>query len=496
MNVADSTTKTPGSTQRILLAGATGYIGGRLLKTLESAGNSVRCVARHPEFLRSKVGSETEVVAGDVLDPGTLTGAFHGIETAYYLVHSMGSAGDFEEEDRRAAQNFGAAAREAGVRRIIYLGGLGESFGGLSSHLRSRQEVGQILRDSGVPVIEFRASIVIGSGSLSFEMIRALTERLPVMIAPRWVATLAQPIAIEDLVAYLMAAADVPGDSSNIYEIGGSDQVSYGDIMREYARQRGLRRVFIPVPVLTPRLSSLWLGLVTPLYARVGRKLIDSLRNQTIVHDSSALAVFKVRPCGISKAISRALCNEDREYAQTRWSDALSSAGPQQAWGGIRFGGRLVDSRVARVNQPPAVAFAPIRRIGGKTGWYYGTWLWQLRGFLDLLVSGVGMRRGRLDPEWPSIGGTLDFWRVEAFEPDRLLRLSAEMKVPGKAWLEFEVQGDASASTIRQTASFDPVGLSGLLYWYALFPLHHFIFAGMLRGIAETAEQEQERGNK
>jgi hypothetical protein len=248
--------------------------------------------------------------------------------------------------------------------------------------------------------------------------------------------------------------------------------------------------------VLTPRLSSLWLGLVTPLYARVGRKLIDSLRNQTIVHDSSALSVFNIRPCGISKAISRALCNEDREFAQTRWSDALCSAGPQKSWGGIRFGARLVDSRVAQVNRPPASAFAPIRRIGGKTGWYYGTWLWQLRGFLDLLVGGAGMRRGRLDPELPSIGGTLDFWRVEAFEPDRLLRLSAEMKVPGKAWLEFEVQGDASASTIRQTAIFDPVGLSGLLYWYALFPLHHFIFAGMLRGIAETAMRDGRRGNK
>lgn len=496
MNIADSTTKNPGSTQRILLAGATGYIGGRLLNALESAGYAVRCLARHPEFLRPKVASQTEVVAGDVLDQGTLPSAFQGIDTAYYLVHSMGSAGDFEEEDRRAAQNFGAAAREAGVRRIIYLGGLGESIGELSSHLRSRQEVGQILGQSGVPVIEFRASIVIGSGSLSFEMIRALTERLPVMIAPRWVATLAQPIAIEDLVAYLMAAAELPGASSHIYEIGGADQVSYGGIMREYARQRGLRRVFIPVPVLTPRLSSLWLGLVTPLYARVGRKLIDSLRNQTIVQDSSALGVFKIRPGGISEAISRALRNEDREYAQTRWSDALSSAGPQQTWGGTRFGARLVDSRVARVNQPPAVAFAAIRRIGGKTGWYYGTWLWQLRGFLDLLVGGVGMRRGRLDPERPSVGGTLDFWRVEAFEPDRLLRLSAEMKVPGKAWLEFEVQGDASASTIRQTASFDPVGLSGLLYWYALFPLHHFIFAGMLRGIVKTAAQEQERGNK
>ena len=496
MNVPDSTQKNPNSTPRILLAGATGYIGGRLLKVLERAGYQVRCLARHPEFLRSKIAPQTEVVAGDVLDSGTLTTALQGIHTAYYLVHSMGSAGNFEEEDRRAAENFGAAARAAGVQRIIYLGGLGESAGKLSSHLRSRQEVGQILRASGVPVIEFRASIVIGSGSLSFEMIRALTERLPVMIAPRWVATLAQPIAIEDLIAYLVAAAELPGNESAVYEIGGADQVSYGDIMREYARQRGLRRVIIPVPVLTARLSSLWLGLVTPLYARVGRKLIDSLRNQTTVQDTSALRVFKIRPLGISAAIARALRNEDREYAETRWSDALSSAGAQQTWGGARFGARIVDSRVAQVNCPPASAFAPIRRIGGKTGWYYGDWLWQLRGFLDLLVGGVGMRRGRLNPESVGVGETLDFWRVEAFEPDHLLRLSAEMKVPGKAWLEFEVQGDASRATIRQTAIFDPVGLLGLLYWYLLFPLHQFVFAGMLRGIVAAAVREGEQRSK
>jgi len=313
------------------------------------------------------------------------------------------------------------------------------------------------------------------------------------MIAPRWVGTLAQPIAIEDLVGYLVAGAETAGVRNEVYEIGGADQVSYGDIMREYARQRGLRRAFIPVPVLTPRLSSLWLGLVTPLYARVGRKLIDSLRNQTTVKDSKALGVFPIRPRGIGEAIARALSNEDREFARTRWSDALSSAGHQKAWGGARFGARLVDSRVARVRRPPASAFAPIRRIGGRTGWYYGDWLWHLRGFLDLLVGGAGMRRGRLDPEMPSVGGTLDFWRVEAFEPDRLLRLSAEMKLPGRAWLEFEVRGDASVTTIRQTAIFDPVGLSGLLYWYFLFPLHHFIFAGMLRGIVAEATKEERR---
>lgn len=424
---------------------------------------------------------------GDALDPASLEVAMRGAQTAYYLVHSMGAGGDFEHKDRRAAHNFGEAARRAGVKRIIYLGGLGESDGPLSPHLRSRREVGRILRESGVPVIEFRASIIIGSGSLSFEMIRALTERLPVMIAPRWVTTPAQPIAIEDVLAYLTEALKLQPDQSRIFEIGGADQASYGEIIQEYARQRGLRRVIIPVPVLTPRLSSLWLGLVTPVYARIGRKLVESLRYPTVVRDRSALQVFSVRPRGIREAIARALLNEDRAFAETRWSDAFSSSGQPASWGGVRFGLRLVDSRAARVNGDPSRAFEPIRRIGGTTGWYFGDWLWRIRGLLDLLVGGVGMRRGRRDPEWLRPGETLDCWRVEAFEPNHLLRLAAEMKLPGRAWLEFEVEGEESGSTIRQTAIFDPAGLAGLVYWYALYPLHRFVFAGMLRRIALRA---------
>ncbi len=481
----------------ILLTGATGYVGGRLLKYLENAGLRLRCLVRHPAALSSRVVAETEIIAGDVLGPVSLNAALQGVHTAYYLVHAMGSSGDFEIEDRQAAQNFADAARASGVQKIIYLGGLGglgENEEELSAHLRSRHEVGRILRESGVPVIEFRASIVIGSGSLSFEMIRALTERLPVMIAPRWVATPAQPIAIEDLLAYLVEALDLPAGQSQVFEIGGAEQASYGEIMQEYARQRGLRRLIIPVPVLTPRLSSLWLGFVTPLYARIGRKLIESLRHPTVLQDASALHVFKVRPRGFREAIARAIRNEDTELAQTRWSDALSSAGAQRGWGGVRFGARIIDSRIATVNCPPAAAFAPIRRIGGQTGWYYGDWLWRLRGWLDLLFGGVGLRRGRRDPELPNVGAPLDFWRVEAFEPERRLRLAAEMKLPGRAWLEFEVQGDQVASFIRQTASFDPVGLPGLLYWYALFPLHQFVFAGMLRGIVAAAKQEGRRG--
>ena len=482
---------TPSDERLILLTGATGYVGGRLLKALEVRGHRLRCLARHPEFLLPRVGSSTEVVKGDLLAPTSLAPALAGVDSAYYLVHSMGSTGAFEEEDRRAAKSFADAAREAGVRRIIYLGGLGKGEK-LSRHLASRQEVGRILWNSGVPTIEFRASIILGSGSVSFEMIRALVDRLPVMITPRWVRISAQPIAIEDVIAYLTAALYVEVDGSAVFEIGGTDRVSYGDIMLEYARQRGLRRLMIPVPVLSPRLSSLWLGLVTPVYARVGRKLIDSMTHETVVEDDLALRLFDVRPRGIRAAIERALRNEDREIAQTRWSDALSSRGPARTWGGVKFGSRLVDSRSAPVPCPPSEAFKPIRRIGGETGWYSADWLWRLRGFLDLLVGGAGMRRGRRDPERLAPGDTVDFWRVEAIEPDRLLRLSAEMKLPGRAWLQFEVEGDESGSTIRQTSIFDPVGLMGLLYWYLLYPLHSRVFAGMLHGIVRAAERKPE----
>ena len=338
-----------------------------------------------------------------------------------------------------------------------------------------------------MPTIELRASIVIGSGSLSFEMIRALVDRLPVMITPRWVRSRAQPIAIEDVIAYLLESLDIPLDGSRAFEIGGADQASYGDIMIEYARQRGLKRRLINAPLLTPRLSGLWLGLVTPVYARVGRKLVDSLRHDTIVTDPSALAAFSVRPRGLAASIERALRNEDHAFAETRWSDALSSAGDLQQWGGVKLGSRLVDSRTIRVPASPAEAFAPIRRIGGTRGWYFGDWLWRLRGLLDLLAGGPGMRRGRRDPEQTAPGETLDFWRVEAYEPDRLLRLQAEMRLPGRAWLQFEVDPAGDGSTVRQTALFDPSGALGLLYWYALYPLHELVFAGMLRNIARAA---------
>ncbi len=478
----------PPSSRLILLTGATGYVGGRLRPLLEQHGLGVRCLSRRPQSLEAQVAATTEVVKGDVLDRASLERALRDVDTAYYFVHSMGNKADFEAQDRQAAQNFADAAKARGVRRIIYLGGLGDADEALSKHLRSRHETGEILRTSEAQVIELRASIVIGSGSLSFELIRALVERLPVMICPKWVRVLAQPIAIEDVLAYLLQSLDIPAGPSQVYEIGGPDQVSYGDIMQEYARQRGLRRLMISVPVLTPRLSSLWLGLITPVYARTGRKLVESLRNPTLVRDRAAEAVFTVEPRGLAEAIARALANEDREIAETRWSDALSSAGPPEAFGGESYRSRIVDSRTAQVDAPREVAFAPIQRIGGQTGWYYGDWLWRIRGFLDLLVGGVGVRRGRRDPVNLRVGDAVDFWRVEAVEPDRLLRLRAEMRLPGRAWLEFEVAEDGQGSTIRQTAVFDPVGLFGLAYWYALYPLHALVFRGMLKGTARAAK--------
>ena len=475
----------------IILTGATGYIGGRLLGLLEAEGHHIRCITRRPDALAGRIGSNTEVVAADMFEPEELEHALAGGDVAYYLVHSMGNAENFEERDREAARNFGEAAHKAGVKRIIYLGGLGEDVE-QSPHLRSRQEVGHVLRASGVPVLEFRASVVLGSGSLSFELIRALVERLPVMTTPTWVSVSTQPIGINDLLAYLVAALDHPTEGSRIFEIGGDDQMSYGKLMQEYARQRGLRRIMIPVPFLSPGLSSRWLALITPVYARVGRKLIESLRVPTVVKDPSARQEFDVQPESAASAIGRALRNEDQEFAATRWSDALSSSGEPRAWSGARFGSRLVDSRTIHVDASPAEAFVPIERIGGASGWYYATWLWRLRGAFDRLLGGPGLRRGRRDPYRLRVGDTVDWWRVEKIEPDTFLRLSAELGLPGRGWLEFEVTPaeNGKGSIIRQTAEFDPVGLKGLGYWYGSSPAHTLIFSGMLKRIKQSAEAQ------
>jgi uncharacterized protein YbjT (DUF2867 family) len=448
----------------VLLTGATGYIGGRLLRRLEEDGRTVRCLARHPERVAATQVT-TEVVQGDCLDERSLDAAFAGVEAAYYLVHSMAAGPDFAAIDQRAAANFGRAAARAGARRIIYLGGLINDTDSLSTHLKSRADTGEALRHAGVPVIELRASIVIGAGSLSFEVIRALIERLPAMVCPRWVATPTQPIAVDDVLAYLVASLDLADRHGRIFEIGGPEVVSYGDMMRKYAQLRGLRRLLLPVPVLTPRLSGLWLALVAPAQARVGRALVEGLRNATVVRSPAARAAFGIHPMPLHSAFVKAI----EEHAPTRLKR---------------------DSRHVVVNASPAAAFAPIRRIGGASGWYYANVLWAARGGMDRWIGGVGMNRGRRDPDACQIGDVVDGWTVEAYEPNRRLRLSADLKMPGHGWLEFEVRPleGGRCSEIRQTATFDPRGVLGRAYWLAVLPLHALIFRGLLRNLARQAE--------
>lgn len=474
-------------TRKILITGATGYVGSRLLSLLQDKNYDIRCMARKPEYLKSKVSDKIEVVRGDVLEQDSLDNALSDIDTAFYFIHSMGATSSFEEKDREGAKNFAAAAEKAGIRRIIYLGGLGSSDKKLSPHLRSRHETGDILRRGKVQVIELRASVVIGAGSLSFEIIRALVEKLPVMTTPKWVYVDTQPIAVSDLLLYLEASIELDIKGNKIFEVGCKDVVTYGDLMQEYARQRGLKRYILPVPVLSPWLSSLWLGLITPVYARVGRKLIDSLKNPTIITDSSSGEYFDINPSTVTDAIRKALEEEERQFHENRWSDSLSSGNTLNTWGGVKFGTRIIDARSIEVNTTVENAFKPIKRIGGKTGWYYANWLWKLRAYMDLMAGGVGLRRARRDLDNIAIGDVIDWWRVEDYKKNKLLRLYAEMKLPGRAWLQFEVKRINGGVKITQTAIFDPIGLQGLIYWYALYPLHAIIFTGMLNEIGNRS---------
>ncbi len=478
--------------KKILITGATGYVGRKLLKELEKEDYALRCMVRSPKKLKKHVRHTTEIVSADAQDKNSLKMALKGIDVAYYFIHSMGEKADFRELDRKAAINFAEAASEQGVKRIIYLGGLSESREDLSEHLKSRTEVGELLlkHAKGVQILEFRASIVIGSGSLSFEMVRALCERLPMMVTPKWVFAKAQPIAIQDLLIYLFKAIEISLEGNQIFEIGGKDQVSYAEIMQEYNRQRGLKRLMIPIPILTPYLSSLWLGFVTPLYSRVGRKLIESACYDTVVNDHSAESVFGIHPVGIVDAIKVALHKEDIEYGITRWLDEYQTDELRQGWGGVLVDGRIFDTRFVDTSLTPEEAFASIEAIGGSNGWYYGDWMWQIRGAFDRVLGGVGMRRKRPHPHHLKEGDILDFWRVEVLEPNRRLRLHAEMKVPGRAWLEFLVEPSHHKTRIRQTAIYDPLGVMGLLYWYLLYPVHRFVFAGMLRGVVHRANHQ------
>jgi uncharacterized protein YbjT (DUF2867 family) len=476
----------------VLVTGATGYIGGRLVPRLLEAGFAVRCLARDPARLQGRPWlGQVDVAAGDCLRADTLVAAMQGVQFAFYLVHSMAAGHDFEQRDVLAARNFAVAARAAGVGRIIYLGGLGDPESALSEHLRSRQETGAVLRESGVPVTEFRAPVIVGSGSLSFEIIRYLTERLPVMICPRWLYTRAQPIAIRNVLDYLVAALDTPESTGRIIEIGGADVLTYGDLLRGYARVRGLKRWLVPVPVLTPRLSSYWVHLVTPIPAAFAGPLIQGLRNDVVVRDDIARRLFpEIRPLDYATALQLALANLETGRVETAWSDALaSSQGDIAAVALSTHEGIILERRQRTVAASAPIVFSAFTRLGGNTGWLCMDWTWRVRGLIDRLLGGVGLRRGRRDPLAVRVGDAVDFWRVEAVEADRFLRLRAEMRVPGRAWLEFRVEPiDAGTSRLFQTAFFAPRGLGGLLYWYLLYPIHAVIFSGLVRKLGELAE--------
>ena len=482
----------------ILVTGATGYIGGRLVPRLLKDGHPVRCVVRDPSRLQGRPWhGSVEIVPGDVLEPGSLRAALDGASIAYYLIHSMGAGAHFEERDLVAARNFSTAAKAAGVQRIIYLGGLAEPSSALSDHLRSRQQTGEALREGGVPVTEFRAGVIVGSNSLSFEMIRYLTERVPIMICPRWVYTRTQPIGIRDVLEYLARSISAPESSGRIVEIGGADVITYGEMMTIYAQVRGLKRWLLPVPFLTPRLSSLWVNLVTPIPASIARPLVEGLRNENVVTDQAARELFPdIVPAGYRVSVERALDQLKASNVETAWSDALSTS--QRDVAPVRFAseeGMLIEHRQRVVAASSAEVFRVFTGIGGTRGWLHMNGAWKLRGFADRLVGGVGLRRGRRDPDRLRVGDALDFWRVEAVEQDELLRLRAEMKVPGMAWLQFRATPRADGRTLlEQTAFFAPKGLVGTLYWYSLYPVHRIIFSGLIDRIGKRAAADHEIG--
>jgi uncharacterized protein YbjT (DUF2867 family) len=435
-----------------------------------------------------------EIAPGDLLDERSLDAPLHGVETAYYLIHSMNAGeAEFAERDRRAAAAFGAAARRAGVRHIIYLGGLGVP--PLSAHLASRQETGRILRASGIPVTEFRAAVIVGSGSTSFELIRYLVERLPIMICPRWVSTPCQPIAVDDVLRYLAECPAVPEAHGRTLEIGGRDTLTYREMMLAYAAARGLKRRLLNVPLLTPRLSSYWCDLVTPIPASIARPLIEGLRTEVTVRDPSAREIFGFEPLGYREALARALDRAD-DGPETVWCSSLASVeartGPPRHLGSSE--GMIREHRSAIVEAAADDVFAVISGLGGKRGWLYADALWRLRGAADRLLGGVGFRRGRRHPDHLRVGDPLDFWRVEAVTAPCRLLLRAEMKLPGRAWLQWTIEPlGISRSGLTQTALFEPQGLAGLTYWYGLYPFHALIFRGMLRAVAGRAARRGSR---
>lgn len=482
--------------KKILVTGATGYIGGRLVPELLARGYQVRAFTRSREKLQGRPWArhpQVELFSGDVFDLKQLSEACRGCGAAYYLVHSMlPGQKDFQKADQTAAENMRAAAEENHLERILYLGGLGEDGPGLSKHLKSRAEVGKILSQGKVPVTALRAAMVIGSGSASFEILRYLVERLPVMVTPKWLETPNQPIAIRNVIEYLIGCLEVPETAGKSFDIGGADVLTYRELMKVYAEEAGLsKRIVFPVPVLTPRLSSYWIHLVTPVPASIARPLAEGLKNPVVCKNNEIRALIPQEVLSAREAIRRALANLRGNEIKSHWTDAgrmpplefIYPGDPQ--WAG---GTRYQDDRSIEVPVPAERLWRVIEKIGGRQGWYHADWLWSFRGFLDRLAGGVGLRRGRRDENKILPGDSLDFWRAAEVTENKRLLLYAEMKLPGRATLEFNVDAvTPNQSRLRMSAKFYPKGLMGILYWYLVLPFHHYIFNGMMRQIAARA---------
>ncbi|WP_038512904.1 SDR family oxidoreductase [Amycolatopsis japonica] len=482
---------------RCVVLGATGYVGGRLVPQLLEAGHEVRVVARSPEKVAEEPWRDrVDVERGDVTDPASIETALTGCEVVYYLVHSLARK-DFVDVDREGAKTVAEAAKAAGARRLVYLGGIVPDDEELSPHLASRAEVGRVLLDSGVPAIVLQAAVIIGSGSASFEMLRYLTERLPAMVTPRWVRNRIQPIAIRDVLHYLVHAAELPSEVNGAFDIGGPDVLTYLDMMRRYAVVAGLpRRAVVPVPVLTPWLSAQWVNLVTPVPKAIAVPLIESLVHEVVCHDHAIAEHIPDPEAGLThyeRAVELALSRIRNADVPTRWSDASGDAAPSDPlpsdpdWAG---GTVYEDKREQRTDASPEALWDVIESIGGEHGWYSFPLAWSVRGWADRLVGGVGLRRGRRDPRRLHLGEALDWWRVEYLDRPRLLRLRAEMKLPGRAWLELGVESDEDGRTIyRQRAVFEPHGLAGHAYWKGIAPFHGVVFGGMVRNITGAAQK-------
>jgi uncharacterized protein YbjT (DUF2867 family) len=471
---------------KILVTGATGYVGSKLVPKLVEAGHEVVCMVRNPSRTVDHALDGPRHVQADALDEASLLPALAGIDVAYYLIHSLaGDTAGFAERDRQAASNFATAAKRAGVRRIVYLGGLTSRTSRVSLHLKSRQETGAVLREFGPPLTEFRAGIIVGNGSVSFEMIRYLTERLPVMICPRWVMTRTQPISIGNVIEYLVAALDVPESTGEIVEIGGATVETYRGMMLTYAHARGLRRWLIRVPILTPRLSSYWLNLVTPIPASIARPLIEGLRTEVVCTTPSARKLFPgICPISYTAAIEAAAARPVPDDSFQR----MIPSNTQHIC--LRREGLICDAAQTTIHAPAEQVYDVLQKLGGERGWLYANILWQLRGWMDALLGGVGMRRDRNSERTLKAGDSLDFWRVEEASRLKSLLLRAEMKLPGRAWLQFLLTPSAPRETrLRCCAWFEPRGLAGELYWWLLYPIHRLIFRGMLRAIQRQSEK-------